>query len=187
MQMQGRFKMKKLALLTIMVILTACTSKINNPTYFQGDLKYQQVMALPELKNFEVVHSPNPVYLQKGSQLDDFSYSWVYSTQVNSQQELKITEFGAFDLVGNVWVLSNYTGKPFTTLDFEDWYSCNKSIINENTKCIDSNNWSATDMVTGETSTAIWYFIGEDENGKQYRSTQKVKQIGQLKDKVFRN
>ncbi len=168
------------------LIIGGCTTNKNitsNSIINSGDKKYQEIMAIPNLKGFLVSNTPNPVYLSDISQLDGYRYSWIYKTTVSSKKELKIVEFGAFDKTDNGWVLANYTGKPFTSNDFENWYNCPNYTINSKVSCADNNNWGASNQLTGKNKLSLWYFVGQDKYGKLFKAIGQIQEVEKFKNK----
>jgi hypothetical protein len=76
---------------------------------------------------------------------------------------VRIEEFGAYERVNDHWVLSTFTGKPFTPKDFVDWYSCPGAYIEAGQECSDPKNWTGGNAPFS--STGKWYFKGIDDNG----------------------
>jgi len=78
---------------------------------------------------------------------------------------MTIEQFGAFERVGNDWVFSTYTGKPFTPSDFVEWYSCPNTVLKAGQKYTDPSNWVGCDeLVQGE---YLWYFIARKSDGQR--------------------
>ncbi len=169
------------AILLLTLTLGACSDNIDSFSYATNK-NYNEIMKIPDLEGFVVSHTPNPVYLSELSKLDGYRYSWIYKTTVSSKQELKIVAFGAFNQIDGNWYFSNYTGEPFTTENFENWYSCPNSIINRKVSCSDDGNWSASNEITGATSVGVWYFIGQDKNQKLFKATRLIQEVGKLQN-----
>lgn len=62
------------------------------------------------------------------------------------------------------WVYSSSNeGKPWSSEEFSDWYSCPDAYVPVEGVCIDPNNWTGSD--SGEALTGLWYFHGVDDFG----------------------
>lgn len=110
-----------------------------------------------------VTHSPNPARVRKGGH-SGYAYTCAYTTTVKAVGGgVRIEEFGAYDWINDQWVLSTFTGKPFTPKDFADWYSCPGAYIEAGQECTDPNNWTGGNAPFSDTSK--WYFKGIDDNG----------------------
>jgi len=106
----------------------------------------------------KVVHTPDKV-------LDDHdgrsgrAFTWSYKTSVTATNGSAIVEeFGSFVWRKGKWAFSNFTGKPFTSQDFADWYSCPGAKLVEGQDFSDGSNWSGGDTLRG--CKMKWYFIG---------------------------
>jgi hypothetical protein len=93
---------------------------------------------------------------------------WYYTTEVSSLSEsVTITEFGSFAWYEDQWVFNNVTGKPFTQLDFEKWYSCPGGQLVGEQAFADHSNWSSGCRLAA--GKARWYFIGVNELGERVK------------------
>ena len=122
-----------------------------------------------------VEHSPNPV---QGVRKPEGKYLWMYTTLVRPQEAaVTIEEFGCFfwSTDQERWLLSCYTGKPFTAVDFAAWYSCPGSVIPEGIVCADSSNWSSSNC--RPVARSMWYYIGRDATGRRVKGEAIVEQL----------
>ena len=79
----------------------------------------------------EIIHAPNPVGAASNARTAH-KYTWTYSTTVSTlDKTLTVVEFGCFAEQNEKWVFSSFTGRPFTTQDFSDWYSCPKGQLRQ--------------------------------------------------------
>ena len=141
--------------------------------------RYQMIMELPV--GIEVMHSPNPAKAMPGGR-SGYPYTWLYKTSVRAlTQPLTIEEFGCFNLVGGQWQFANYTGKPFTTSDFAEWYSCPDGKLKAGAEFSDPNNWSGSETL--QTGKKIWYFVGVDASGKRWRGSAVVDEMAAVDER----
>ena len=154
------------------MIFFAC----NNPKSIKGDTKYLSLQSIPDY--ISVKHNPTPA-LAKLNGRSGSKYTWIYKTSVSSpNQDIKIIEFGSFGSLSGKWVFSNYTNKPFTPKNFEDWYNCPNAILKAGQTYTDINNWSGSEEL--ESHTSLWYFIGQLPNGKKVKGFGIAKTLGKL-------
>ena len=83
---------------------------------------------LDELAKFpfglKVVYTPDKVRAEPGGR-SGRAFTWTYKTSVTSTNgSVVVKEFGSFAWHNDKWVFANFTGQPFTSEDFADWYSC---------------------------------------------------------------
>jgi len=122
-----------------------------------------------------VEHSPNPV---QGVRKPEGKYVWTYRTSVQPREvAVTIEEFGSFFWAVDQerWLLSCYTGKPFTAADFASWYSCPGAVISEGIACADSSNWSSS--TCRPVPRSMWYYIGRDATGRRVKGEAIVEQL----------
>ncbi|WP_417265791.1 hypothetical protein [Brumimicrobium sp.] len=129
----------------------------------------------------KVIHSEDMVYASLNEdQNRGQKYKWNHSTTVSTlKEELTIVEFGGYVYEDNSWKEKNIEFRPFNNQEFEDWYKCPKGILLKNKTYTDNNNWSTADELIN--SSTIWYFIGEDKNGKKFVGYEFVEIKGELK------
>ena len=159
-------------------IILAISSMFSGLLAFgQGDSKYDEIMELPVL--LEVTHSPNPAKAQRGGPSGS-EFTWIYETKVSSKEKtLTVVEFGAFAWHRGRWLFSNYTGEPFTSKDFEDWYSCPGAVLEAGKAYSDQRNWSGANLLRHK--KAKWYFVARDESGNLYRGTGVIEEIDEIR------
>jgi hypothetical protein len=162
----GYFVRRLLAVLAICFITALLIwSNHSKNSLEESEAKYKEISQIPI--GLEVIHSPNPV----GAHRDGRSgqrFTWVFKTSVQSLGEpVTISEFGGFSWQRGHWIFSNFTKKPFTAEDFEEWYSCPGARILPNQTYSDPNNWAGDDSL--EPSRTLWYFIGVTQEGKKVR------------------
>ena len=124
-----------------------------------------------------VEHSPNPVQGVRKPE-GKYRYLWMYATSVCPREgAVTIEEFGCFFWAADQerWLLSCFTGKPFTATDFADWYSCPGAVISEGIACADSSNWSSSGCQPVPKS--MWYYIGRDATGRRVKGEAIVEQL----------
>jgi hypothetical protein len=91
---------------------------------------------------------------------------------------VKVTEFGAYVLVGRKWTFSTYTGKPFSGKDFADWYSCPDAMVRTGKEYSDPDNWTASAvLIAGKTR---WYYIGVDRKGRRVKGEAISEEKGEI-------
>lgn len=123
----------------------------------------ETIERLPQ--SLTVVHSPEPVKAMEGGR-SGTPYTWLFTTTVSTEAEpVQIVEFGAFRHDGLSWVFRTYTGKPFTTAHFEDWYGCEGGWVRPGRPCVDDKNWQGGQELVK--SSTRWYYVGVTEGGEQ--------------------
>jgi hypothetical protein len=141
-----------------------------------GDSKFDEVASLPV--GIDVIHEPEQIKAIPGD-ASGLNYTWPFSTSVNTREkELTIIEFGCFALIDNEWIFSNYTGEPFTTADFEEWYSCPEATLVKGATYADPFNWTGSNELRN--GSMLWYFIGEDVDGNRYQGTGRADYLSEL-------
>jgi hypothetical protein len=134
-------------------------------------------MAIPA--GIEVIHTPDKVSAIEGGR-SGHRFTWLHKTSVRSTVgDLTVVEFGAFVDLRGKWEFSTYTGKPFTTADFADWYSCPNAKLIDSQNFTDPQNWTGADAL--HESSGLWYYIGEDSSGKRFRGVARVDTLAQIK------
>ena len=140
--------------------------------------KMAELASLPI--GLEVCHNPNPVR----ASLDGRSgrkYTWLYSTTVKAlNDDVEITEFGAFSWHNGQWIFSTIYARPFTQEEFAEWYSCPKAIIRKSEVVTDPNNYSGADVLIS--SKAKWYFIGITKSGRRVKGEAVVEEQAQVRE-----
>ncbi len=118
----------------------------------------------------KVVHEPNPALATlTGKSERRAKYTWWYKTTVSAPAgDVTIVEFGAFMRKDGKWVhLGTFTGKPYSTGEFAEWYKCPKAILKKGESVADPTNWSsAPELRVGKTR---WYYLGIDSQGKKVK------------------
>ena len=137
----------------------------------------------PELKNvpvgIEVKHDPATVYATKTKE-DTAMFYWFYKTTVKAIEEnLEITEFGAYTWVMNHWEFSPVTGKPFEPKDFAEWYKCKKGKLKKGKEYSDPENWNNSAFL--QRGKALWYYIGKNKKGELFKGTAIVDYLPEMK------
>ncbi len=125
-----------------------------------------------------VTHSPNPVKAQAGGR-SGHRYTWLYTTTVQSSAgPLTLEEFGSFVWHGGRWVFSNYTGRPFTSSDFAEWYSCPGARMDAGKAYSDPSNWGGAAVLRHVRMR--WYFIARDAEGRRIKGEAIVEQVAEV-------
>jgi hypothetical protein len=115
----------------------------------------------------KVVHTPDKVRAKHDGR-SGRAFTWSYKTSVTAMNgSVVVKEFGSFVWHNDKWVFSNVTGKPFTSADFADWYSCPGAKLVEGQECSDGSNWSGGDVL--REGKMKWYFIGVTADGRQVK------------------
>ena len=131
----------------------------------------------------KVVHDPNPARAtETGSNEPRSKYRWWFKTTVTATgPDVKVVEFGAYAWQDGKWVFGNYSGKPFSSKDFAEWYSCPDALAKEGKGYTDPTNWaSAPELIAGK---ARWYYIGIDGKGLRAKGEAVIEQKGELDPK----
>ncbi|MHB1458076.1 MAG: hypothetical protein ACYC0V_14295 [Armatimonadota bacterium] len=148
---------------TVIVIISIIRK--SGPQDNMGKAKMAELASLPI--GLEVCHNPNPV----SASLDGRSgrkYTWLHSTTVKAlNDDVEITEFGAFSWHNGRWIFSTIYARPFTQEEFAEWYSCPNAIIRKGEVATDPNNYSGRDVLIPGKSK--WYFIGITKSGKRVK------------------
>ncbi|MFH2096737.1 MAG: hypothetical protein ABIJ16_13595 [Bacteroidota bacterium] len=126
----------------------------------------------------EVWNDPDTIYARI-SEKDTSKYIWKHTTTVKAlYSNVQILEFGTCNYKNGQWVLGNFTKKPFTADEFENWYfiKSNKDIISwepckggylkKGQEYIDPSNWSVTNRELISRS-GLWYFVGVEDGGRK--------------------
>lgn len=107
-------------------------------------------------------------------------YTWWYKTTVSATDgDITITEFGAFAWHDGKWVPgTTFTGKPYTTAEFAEWYKCPKAALKKGESFSDPTNWStAPELRAGKSR---WYFVGVDAKGKRVKGEAVVEEKAEI-------
>ena len=168
--------MNKIIYLSILITVFSC-SEGNIKKTQNGDSKYQEVLKLKD--GFKVTHSPEEGKAMLNGRSGS-KYTWLYKTTVEAKQDITILEFGAFGLYNGQWIFGTYTGKPFTTKDFEEWYNCPNGKLLANKKYLDSKNWTGGELL--EKSETLWYYIGKTESGEIVKAIAKLTSLAETQD-----
>jgi hypothetical protein len=163
-----------LAFLILVGLVLSCTEQrpstnaLPKEENLTMDPKLRELDALPE--GIEVMHSPVQVSARIEQQPGKRPYyRWVYATTVRSKREtVIIVEFGSFAWQGDRWVFANFTGQPFSSKDFAEWYSCPDGKLVPGKQATDPSNWSDRDDQL-RASRGRWYFIGINEAGRRVK------------------
>ncbi|MEM1001448.1 MAG: hypothetical protein AAGH46_02240 [Bacteroidota bacterium] len=89
------------------------------------------------------------------------TYYWKHATGfISNEAELTITEFGAYLYYNNQWNLR----KIYDLKDLDKYFGTKKQIALQAHPYVWTENWRTGDQLFG--GWALWYFIGNDSNGK---------------------
>jgi hypothetical protein len=168
-------------LLTLSVLSVSC-SLDNGEIMTSEDIELpKELMDLPI--GIEVRHSKDKVYAEINTKDPEKrgKYKWHYSTSVKSLNEgLTVVEFGAYVLTNGSWQHNTIYDRPFNKEEFAKWYSCLNGELIKGTEFTDLNNWSKGNNLDGDSAKSLWYFIGENKNGKRFRGTAEITSIHKL-------
>jgi hypothetical protein len=140
------------------------------------DPKEKQLASLPV--GIEVSHDPNPAKAQIGGRSGE-KYTWMFTTTVRTLgPAVTIEEFGSFAWHDGRWVFSNFTGEPFTTADFADWYSCPGGRLEPQRAYADPSNWSGNRELNA--GRMKFYYIGLDDAGRRVKGEAISEQAAEL-------
>jgi len=139
--------------------------------------KYLEVQSLP--RGLSVTHQPNPVKAVLNGR-SGARFTWMFSTRVEAmEQPLRIVEFGAFTYRFGAWRFGTIFGRPFTAEEFADWYGCEGALVVPGKPCTDHKNYSGGDRLRED--RALWYFIGESEDGERFVGASEVRALPERK------
>jgi hypothetical protein len=148
-----------------------------SPIRAADDAKPSTVEELDKLPvGLKVVHDPNPALAtETGDSERRGKYTWWFKTTVTAARpDVKVVEFGAYAWQDGKWAFGNYSGKPFSSRDFAEWYSCPDALIKGGKAFTDPTNWgSARGLVAGK---ARWYYIGIDGKGQRVKGEAVIEQ-----------
>ncbi|OAI53622.1 hypothetical protein AYO44_15835 [Planctomycetaceae bacterium SCGC AG-212-F19] len=131
----------------------------------------------------KVTHDPNPALATETSKSERRSkYTWWFKTTVASTgQDVKVVEFGAYVWNNDKWVFASFTGKPFSSKDFAEWYFCPDALVKEGKAYTDPTNWgSGPELTAGK---ARWYYIGINGKGERLKGEAVIEQKGAIDPK----
>jgi hypothetical protein len=136
----------------------------------------EELLRLPV--GLKVTHSPKP---SLATETPDrlWRYTWFFETTVQAiDSDVRVTEFGAYGLVGRKWLFGNYTGKPFDAADFAEWYCCPDAFARKGKDYTDTENWSANSQLIAGTSRS--YYIGVDAIGRRVKGEAIVERSAEI-------
>jgi len=127
----------------------------------------------------DVYHSSEIVYAKKSNRENNTLYPYILefgTTVMAINQDLEIIEFGAFSWEEGKWVQRNIYNRPFNKDEFIKWYHCNDNgMLYKGFKYSDNKNYlGQSNYLDGSTSISLWYFIGENDQGKRYVGAKEV-------------
>lgn len=125
-----------------------------------------------------VKHSFDTVYATVNTKDPDThgKYQLQFTTTVSSQAgDILLKEFGAYFWKDNDWVFATIYNRPFNKDEFNKWYKGDKGYIKEGKSYSDADNWlTKTDRLTGDTITALFYFIGYNEQNEKVQGASEI-------------
>jgi hypothetical protein len=143
------------------------TNIINDSDYNKLPEKLENI---PD--GIEVINIPDTVRAAK-IEGDTNNYYWFHKTSVKAlNEDLEITEFGAYHWDYGDWEFGTVTGKPFTKKDFEDWYNCKSGKLIKGKEYTDKKNWSRLPEL--QNSIVLWYYLAKNEKGEIFKGTAMV-------------
>ena len=143
-------------------------------SYSQSKYETPPENLLPEkLKNIkkEIVVSNfpkevDPVKIKK-------TYYWKHNTTLFSKnQKIKIKEFGAYIFYNGKWNLR----KIYAIRDLDKFFGTKKQILHPSEPFTWNTNWRTGNQLYG--GWALWYFIGENEDGETICGYEKINTTG---------
>jgi hypothetical protein len=131
----------------------------------------------------KVVHDPNPARATRtGRSTHRGKYTWWFKTTVTSTGgDVKVIEFGGFSWQDGKWVLANFNGRPFSSTEFAEWYSCPGALIKKGQSYADPTNWASANELTACKGRA--YYIGIDSKGRRVKGEAIIEQKGEVDPK----
>lgn len=101
-------------------------------------------------------------------------YTWWYKTSVSAiDGDVTIVEFGALVWKDGKWVGGGtFTGKPYATEEFAEWYKCPKAVLKKGESFSDPTNWSSDPELRA--GNMRWYFVGIDAKGKRVKGEAEI-------------
>jgi hypothetical protein len=131
-------------------------TEVSNSGQISADL-LGETLNLADLKIgkgwLEIEHRVNPQDRQKP----------YYSTSITnrSTEKIRIDRFGTYTQAGDVLVLHSITGGFFSSQQFQEWYSFDRSLwLEPGQVVIDPNNHSSLGI--------YWTYFGSTASGKQF-------------------
>jgi hypothetical protein len=152
-------------------------------SFFSGGTSAATTNNLDELaklpSGLKVVLSPDKVRAEREGR-SRRAFTWTYKTSVTATNgPVVLQEFGSFTWRQDKWVPSTFSGKPFTSQDFADWYGCPEAKLVEGQEYSDSSNWSGGDVLRG--GKMKWYFIGVAADGHRVKGEAVVELLPEVK------
>ena len=146
--------MRPLALLISLLLPFIINAQVDYGTPKEGEIPSR----LKDLeKGIEVTHFPK---INHPVKIED-SYYWKHATGlICNQDELTITEFGAYLYYNDQWNLR----KIYDVKDFNKFFGAKKQVILQGQPYVWTENWRIGNQLFG--GWALWYFIGTDSTGK---------------------
>jgi hypothetical protein len=128
----------------------------------------------------KIIHTPVRVKaVQEGD--SGLRYTWTYKTTVRTlKKPVRIVEFGALVWREGRWQLKNFSGKPFTSKNFAEWYDCPGALLKPGRSYSDPHNWSGNNLLV--TTTTRWYYIGRDSSGKRVKGEALITELGEVRE-----
>ncbi|PHQ80688.1 MAG: hypothetical protein COB65_10975 [Thalassobium sp.] len=178
--------MKNLLFL-LTILATACSTSTSDEVAVLAPTTIQFSAELDSLPvGILIQHSKDTVYAELNLKDPEVRgiYKWGYATTVSAiDNEITITKFGGFDYHEGRWIESaGIYDRPFSTSEFEKWYSCPGGAMIPEASFTDSNNWTKGNKLNIDTRRALWYFIGVDETGKKWKGIKEIVYVGKMEE-----
>jgi hypothetical protein len=152
------------------MLIGCLASAADEPTFITAE----ELDTLPT--GIKVVHKPKVALATlTGKSERRAKYTWWYKTTVSAiDADVSIEEFGALVWWNSTWVNGgSFTGKPYGTKEFAEWYKCPKAMLTQGKSFSDQTNWSSdTELRAGK---GRWYFIGTDSKGQRVKGEAIIK------------
>lgn len=162
--MSGVFRTAEITVAFGLVLLGSPSLGADKPKFITPE----ELDKLPE--GIKVAHEPKAALATlTGKSERRAKYTWWYKTTVSATDgDVTIVEFGAFAWVDGKWVNGgSFTGKPYSSDEFAEWYKCPKAVLKKGETFSDPTNWSSAPEL--HAGNMRWYFIGVDAKGKRVK------------------
>lgn len=138
--------------------------------------KLAELAALPV--GLEVRHTPNPGRAVRGGR-SGAKYTWLHQTSVKAlDEDVVISEFGAFVWHRGQWVFGTIFGRPFNADEFAEWYSCPQAALRKGRVATDPSNYAGDNVLRPQKT--LWFYIGVTTSGKRVKGEAVAEGLAQI-------